>query len=300
MKKFFSPKKLIVFITLGLLVVVTMGCGGYLLYNYYSNTSPSYDEVNPHDYEDDNTSLYADYEQYRLESPAFGSYISRYNPCQLFNLAIYQSAKNNFIKYQATGLVNMGGLKQDIHTYHLKNNDQYFYESLSKGLVSIAKRFYQDVDVTWYRGKYNQDNQMIWNPSSETSLSIDDFNEQWGYDLSRLSPYIASSYTCLSTSQAYVQDNKIVISLNLDPFYSVLYYAKQMVKMGGLEEKPIFKTINVQITINSDFLIETRDIVEAYKVKKFSWFDAVGTVSEVFTYGVEEAFPPLETEIIYS
>lgn len=243
--------------------------------------------------------MFSDFETFRLESPSLIDYQERYNPYQLFNLAIYQSKKNDHIKFEARGLVNTGGLKQNILAYQLKNGDEYFYETISKGLISVAKRFYQNENVTWYRGKYNQNKEMVWNPDTETTLSIEEFNEEWGYDLSVFSPYIVSSFTCLETSLVTIEDNHLQISLDLDPFFSVLYYVKQMIKMGGLEEAPIFKNINIKINFDENFIISSTEIFEQYKVKKFGWFDATGTLSGNFTFGIPEEFPSLETEIIY-
>jgi hypothetical protein len=294
-----TKKKIIIITSISLVALLATGFGSYMIWNNQSNVPPSYGDFDPDDYLDDNTLLFADFESFRLESPTLENYIERYNPCDLFNLAVYESQKNDFIKFQASGLVDVGGLKQDILTYQLKNVDRYFYESISKGLISVAKRFYQDDEITWYRGKYNQSKEMVWNPESETVVSIEDFQEVWGFDLSIFSPYIVSSLTCLETSTAVIEDEKIQISLDLDPFFSVLNYVKQMVKMGNLEEAPIFKNINLKITFDENFLIQSTEIFEQYKVKKFGWFDATGTISGDFTFGIQEAFPPLETEIIY-
>ena len=294
-----TKKKVIIFTSISLVILLTTGFGGYTIWNNQKNVPPSYENFDPNDYLDNNVPLFSDFETFRLESPSLGNYRERYNPCQLFNLAVYESQKNDFINFQANGLVNVGGLKQNILAYQLKNIDQYFYESISKGLISVAKRFYQDEEITWYRGKYNQNKEMVWNPESETIVSIEEFQEAWGFDLSIFSPYIVSSLTCLETSTAVIEDNHIQISLDLDPFFSVLNYVKQMVKMGNLEEAPIFKNINVKITFDENFLIQSTEIFEQYKVKKFGWFNATGTLSGNFTFGVQKEFPPLDTEIIY-
>lgn len=294
-----TKKKVIISTSISLVVLLTTGIGGYMIWNNQKNVPPSYEDFNPNDYLDNNAALFSNFETFRLESPSLGNCMERYNPYQLFNLAVYESQKNDLIKFQASGLVDVGGLKQDILAYQLKNVDQYFYESISKGLISTAKRFYQDEEITWYRGKYNQSNEMVWNPESETIIPIEEFQEDWGFDLSIFSPYIVSSLTCLGTSTAVIEGNLIQISLDLDPFFSVLNYVKQMVKMGNLEEAPIFKNINVKITFDEDFLIQSTEIFEQYKVKKFGWFDATGTLTGDFTFGVQESFPPLNTEIIY-
>lgn len=292
-------RKIIIFSSIGFIVLVTGGIGGYLIYDSFHNVPPTYEDFDPENYLDDNSTLFSDFETFRLESPSLIDYQERYNPYQLFNLAIYQSKKNDHIKFEARGLVNTGGLKQNILAYQLKNGDEYFYETISKGLISVAKRFYQNENVTWYRGKYNQNKEMVWNPDTETALSIEEFNEEWGYDLSVFSPYIVSSFTCLETSLVTIEDNHLQISLDLDPFFSVLYYVKQMIKMGGLEEAPIFKNINIKINFDENFVISSTEIFEQYKVKKFGWFDATGTLSGNFTFGIPEEFPSLETEIIY-
>ncbi len=56
---------------------------------------------------------------------------------------------------------------------------------------------------------------------------------------------------------------------------------------------------NLVDTFDEDFLIQSTEIFEQYKVKKFGWFDATGTLTGDFTFGVQESFPPLDTEIIY-
>lgn len=294
-------KKIFVFTSIGFLSVATLGIGGYFIYDLVRGNPDIYGDLVAEDYMDDNTQLFADYETLRASSATLDTYQETYAPHQLFNIALHESQKSEFMKLETRGNVNAAGLKQTVLAYQLRNGDEYFYESISKGLFSVGKRFYQGEDVTWYSGKFSLFNSnYYWKADSEQIISIEEFKEVWGFDCSIISPYIVSSHTSLEASDTSISDGKLQLSLHLDPLYSVIEYSKQMLHMGDLETWPVFESVKLDVSINSDFLIESMNITEYYEVKKIGWHNAKGTLDISCVYGEPGSIPDVDTLITYN
>lgn len=80
-----TKKKVIIITSISLVVLLTTGIGGYMIWNNQKNVPPSYEDFNPNDYLDNNAALFSNFETFLLESPSLGNCMERYNPYKLFN-----------------------------------------------------------------------------------------------------------------------------------------------------------------------------------------------------------------------
>lgn len=298
MKKEINYKTLIITSTVCLALVAGGAFAGDFLGKRFFAKTVDYSGLDASELEDNNSKAFKEFDSYQEADKSLSEYVSHFTPTQLANIGINQSGKNDHSVIKATGLVD-AGVKQSILSYHIRNEEDFFFESISYGLFSVAKRFYQDSsEVNWYKGDYDK-SKATWDESSKTTDSITTFETSWGKDLSRQSVYIISSKTVLSTSTAIVDGENIVISLDLDPIYSVVRYVKQMTMMSALESDPVFKKVNYTMTLDSNFQIIKTYSKEDYRVKKFGWNDASGWLQEDITYNTTEVIPDINTEIIY-
>ncbi|HPY79906.1 MAG TPA: hypothetical protein PLY58_03000 [Bacilli bacterium] len=70
--------------------------------------------------------------------------------------------------------------------------------------------------------------------------------------------------------------------------------------MGDLEAWPVFESVKLDVSINSDFLIESMNITEYYEVKKIGWHNAKGTLDISCVYGEPGSIPDVDTLITYN
>lgn len=292
-------KTLIITTSVCLVLTLVGGSLGYFLGKRFFVSSVDYSNLDANSLEDDNTLVYQQFNSYQDQDKTPEEYIANFTPYQLANAAFYQSGKEIDAKVVGAGQVIAGGAKQKIMSYHLKKDNDYFFESVSTGLVTVAKRFYQNDEVKWYQGKLDKSGIVAWNASSEVVNTVEDFTTSWGKDLSRPTVYIISSKTTLATSTVTKDDDHLIISLDLDPIFSVVRYVKQMVMMSSLEADPVFNTINFTLTLDSNFRIVEAAATESYRVKKFGWNDATGYLKETTTYQVDEDIPDINTGIVY-
>ncbi|MFA7032149.1 MAG: hypothetical protein WC201_01115 [Bacilli bacterium] len=292
-------KTLIITTSVCLVLALAGGSLGYFLGKRFFVSSVDYSNIDPNSLEDNNTLIYQQFDSYQNQDKTQDEYIDNFTPYQLANAAFYQSGKETYSKVVGNGQVIAGGAKQKIMSYHIKKGSDYFFESISTGLMSVAKRFYQNDEVKWYRGKVDKSGIVAWNASSEVINTVEDFTTSWGKDLSRQTVYIISSKTALETSTISKDGDHLIISLDLDPILSAVRYVKQMVMMSALEANPVFKSINFTMTLDSNFRIIEAIATESYRVKKFGWNDATGYLKETTSYQVDEDIPDINTGIVY-
>lgn len=296
------PKWANITITVGIcLSCCGLGVGvGLILNHFLSYESVDYSGLNINDYEDDMDKLVTKYN--KTDS---NKYLSTFTPNELATLARYKLSQHQYAKYVGIGLVNAAmGVKQTVRSYYLKDGNNYFFESISKSkIVGVNKRFYQDPDkVTIYTGSGSDPEKADWNEDNKQDLSLEDFEEVWGKDLSRCSCFIISSKTTLADqSSAKKEGNNIILSLELDPITSVLRYVKNMKAMSNLDDYPTFHKVHIDMKLDEDLNLLWDKTDETYDVKSFGLTskNTTGGMEENFTYDVHEEFPDLNTDCDY-
>ena len=297
------PKWANITITVGV-CLTCCGAGvaaGIVLSNFLSFNSTDYGALNIEDYEDDLDKLVTKYKKTDSHK-----YLSTFTPYELATIARYNVTQHTYAKSVGIGLVNAAmGVKQTVRSYYLKSDNQYFFESISKSkIVGVNKRFYQDESqVTIYTGSGSDPEKATWKEEDKTSVSIPEYEETWGRELSRCTNFIISSKTTLLDQSSATQDgNNIVLSLELDPLTSVLRYVKNMKAMSDLDDYPTFHKVHIDMTLDENLNVISSKTNEVYDVKSFGVTskNTSGSLEETYTYDQKEDFPNLTTDCNYT
>ena len=195
-------------------------------------------------------------------------YFDSFSNVELANIALMNLEEKDYYYTLTTGQVIAAGVKQAIHSTYIKNQNNYFEESLSaSSFVKAANRFYQnDEGISWYKGKYKDINTSSYANAKETNYTLDDFEKDWGKPVSRPCIYIISNRSYQSGELTKNNDGTYKLELNLDPTLSVLRYVKQMKMTGNLSEEPIFHKVKLIFEVDSELNILSFSTDEIYDV----------------------------------
>lgn len=289
-KKFWIPTISVSVVCIALGVTL-----GILLGQEYFHQEIDYANMDIAHLEDDNDALY---QKYLKTDP---SKYDSFKDYELVNISFKKVAEHNNVYTISRGAVDAAGVKQTVRSNYVKNGDSMFFENISaSSLVQVAWRFYQNGnDVGIYEGSYKDIESASFKEDKKTSLSKAEYDETWGKDLTRPSIYIISSKTVLSSEKSKVGSD-IVVSLDLDPTYSVARYVKQMINVSGLKKKPSFESVHIDFTLSNDLTLKQLSIREHYEVTMFGVHDSIGTLVEDFTYDTEKPVPALNENAIYN
>ena len=191
------PKWASLSITIGI-CLTCCGAGiatGIILHNFLSYEAVDYTALAIEDYEDDLDKLITKYN--KTDS---SKYFTTFQPYEMAAIGRYKVTQHNYVKSISIGEVHAAmGVKQSIRGYYLKDESDYFFESISKSkIVGVNKRFYQDKEkVDIYNGKGSEVDKATWSIEDKETQTIPEYEEKWGRDLTRCSNFIISSKTTL-------------------------------------------------------------------------------------------------------
>lgn len=275
--------------------------GGIILGNVLSPIADvDYENMTIADYEDDANVLLK-----RYSKSQSGNYLKDFKPYELASIARAKVGQHENVHTVGIGLVNATmGVKQTIRSYYIKDNDQYFFENISKSaFAKINFRFYQSgQEVETYEGSGEEITRADWpdNPTETSSLS--EYEEKWGRDLSRTSILIISSKTVLNDqSSAVEKDGQIHLSLELDPITSVLRYVKQMKSTSKSTKYPTFHKMHIDMVLDKELNLLSSKTAETYDVeaKGLTSKNTTASLEETFTYDQNEVIPEIHTDCNY-
>lgn len=259
---------------------------GIFLANLFTFNEMDYSGMDPVKMEDDYTAVIKRFH----DSPTtdLNALKNSYKADELLAIARNKTESSEKLTVYGVGGVNAMGVTQDVRSALYKINDEYFSESLSKGLVSVSKRIYQTGDTgICYKGKLNDDGKtsVFETTPLREYASKKEIEEHWGRSLDRTNIYILSSKT-ITSSEVSVVDGNLQISVTLDPVKSILRYIKQMVTVSDLAKPPVFKEVKNVYTINADMQFLKKRVDEIYDVASFgvTSHDTKGWVEESFDY----------------
>ena len=161
--------------------------------------------------------------------------------------------------------------------YSEKNYDgnRYTFESISKGMMSIAICSAMDKGgkkVELYRGSNIQPNDAEWSLADDDVYSLDEYEELAGSTPDAIQPYIISDKTVLSSSiERDGETGYYTLTFELDPVTSVLRYARQVQQTSGLGSPPEFYSVSQTITIDENWTLISIDVYETYRVVAFGF-----------------------------
>lgn len=162
---------------------------------------------------------------------------------------------------------------QTIYSVKYFDGNTYMFESISKGILTVADAFVMEKDgntVTKIAGNNVSDNHADWT-GTKTTYSTTEFKENSGLLPSDVMAYLISSKTTKSSSEiteTTSADGKKLysFSLTLDNVSSVANYVKQVKQTSGLSDYPTFDDITLNFSVDEDWNFVTFGVVENYRV----------------------------------
>ncbi len=183
--------------------------------------------------------------------------------------------------------VPMINMEQDVTTYKQYDNDMLISADLTKSsMVNAARQFcyLKDQDrVIWREAadKKAQDGlNTVWktgDPFRAMTISgADGFKAQNGLPAYELSVYVIEPDSVLDSSVESNDDGTYTVSFEMNPKNWVddgvtkgatAYYINQMIFTGGLPAAPVFDSLSVSFTYNSDWEVLHTTVHEAYSAQ---------------------------------
>lgn len=249
---------------------------------------------NPNDIvvkEDDNETLYKKYLACKGDYASLQAY-------EYANIGLYKATLHDNFRIVSKGSVTASGVSQSVRGYSIKDNDSYFMENISKGLISCSWRIYQNEEVKTYKGKNIEVEKATYDEDNFIEYTIDDYSSLWGKPLSRPNIYVISSDSVLSSDINLTDDNYIV-NLELDPEKSVVKYVKQMKVVSGLSDYPVFSNVNLTFTLDKELNLLKINTSEKYEVNKLGVHVSKGTLEDIYYYDEGTSIPSLNNPLTY-
>ena len=260
--------------------------------------------LNPEDYEADYGELFSETlgisipndTQWVANAQSQGKTPASFTAIQNFELAHWNAMHASSFTVFGHGGVNTLGVTQGIYSGRRYDGNAYCFESISTGMVSAIGLDYMKKGsniVYNYEGSNPQkDDSATWKQTG--SMTLEEYTDAIGNPPSVVQPYIISEKTVDSASEVeYNEENETyTFTLELNKVFSVLRYAKQMKKTGGLGSYPEFEYVTQVVTIDKDWNLVSIDIKEQYSAVAFGMkVGCSGTLFNEFTFNGEVALP---------
>lgn len=224
-----------------------------------------------------------------------------FTPAENFILAQYNLTQAKTYIIDGVGSVKSTGVTQSIISRKKFNGTYYTFESISPSKIS----FIDDIilcDV--YRGKGEVE--------IYTSKNTKPTSKDWKYSNKMLEEnYIMESGTLPSSITPYIISEKTVIkgtnskesviyneeeetysfTMKLDPIKSVLNYAKQVKRTGGLGSFPEFENVTFSVVMDGNWNLISFSIKENYSAVKGIRAKCTGVLNYTVTINGEVEMP---------
>ncbi len=222
------------------------------------------------------------------------------------NFALAEYTASLATSYSAVGIGKVATIAtQDITSSKKFDGKTYTFESLSKGLLTIANCAVMDVgssSVTVLKGSdLRLDGETgvyeaTW-AASGTQYPLKKYVELNGLEPSRLLPYVISSKTILEEASVEIVDGVweekpvFEFTVNLDPVTSVLRYYKQVMQTSGLKDAPKFDDVSIKFLIDADWNLVRTEVVEHYTVIYGVPAGCTGTLNTTYVFNEQVTLP---------
>ena len=200
-------------------------------------------------------------------------------PADNFVLAQYNVTKANSYEIYGEGYVNSMKVKQSIISRKKYNGSYYTFESISPSKISLIddiilcdKYEKNSKEVVLYTSSKTNPKKGDWKYSE--TLSSSDYELISGGLPNTIQAYIISEKTVDEDTNKKEQitynseDDTYSFTMKLDTKTSVLNYAKQMKRTGGLGGYPDFSSISFSVVIDSNWNLLSFSIKENYSAIK--------------------------------
>lgn len=218
------------------------------------------------------------------------------SPSQNFILAQYNASLADSFHAEGNGQVATIAT-QSVYSEKNYNGERYTFESISKGLMSIAICSAMDKGsntVELYTGSDIQPDDAVWGEPEK--YNSDDYVELAGSTPDAIQSYIISDKTILSQTEVLYDEETGFYSftLELDPVTSVLQYARQVKQTSGLSTYPEFESVTQTITIDENWNLVSIDVHETYRVVAFGIpANCTGSLLTYYYFNVDDVVLPV-------
>lgn len=183
-----------------------------------------------------------------------------------FALAEWNSLNSSSFSAIGNGVVSTMGVNQTVYSEKLFDGNAYTFASVCSGLITVTSLdYYQKGSnkASIYAGTVNN-NGINWKLDNE--MPFGEYQDFVGTRITSVHPYIISNKTVLSASEITFDDmsGNYTFTLELDCVLSVIRYARQVKKTGGLGSYPEFSRVTQTITIDNNWNLVSIDIEESY------------------------------------
>ena len=215
-------------------------------------------------------------------------------PAQNFILAEYNGSLADSFLFTGNGKVATIAT-QSVYSSKRFNGERYTFESISKGMLTIAtcsamNKGASSVDV--FKGQNVTPTSAEW--QKDQTYTEEGYIDYAGGLPSAIQPYIINDNTILSSSEIVYDEatDTYSFTVELDPVLSVLRYARQVKQTSGLSTYPEFSSVTQTIVIDSDWTLVSTDILETYTVVAFGLKNScTGTLLTEFQFNVDVELP---------
>ena len=303
-KKQISKKKATLIYSIVGTLLIGGGIGtGVVLYNFLGSSGTDYSSISSSEFEMNRDELKKRYD--KSADKSINKLSEKFTIAELANIALMNSEAHENMSIVAEGEVTATmNVKQSIRSYQIKEGNNFFLEQIShSSFVELAWRISgDDTNVTTYKGNYVDIEEGDFSNAVATSYQPSDYADQWGKPLNDSMIYIISNQTVLDTSSYKIDGDKLLLSLDLHPIYSVMRYVKQMVKTSDLGREPSFHEVHLDMEIDQDMVLQVTDIKEVYDVQSFGITskNTLGKLHEVRYYNLMENIPGINEKVNYN
>ena len=217
------------------------------------------------------------------------------SPADNFALAEWNANHASTFAVVGHGKVLTLGVSQGIYSARKYDGTSYAFESISSGVVSVVSTSVHKKgtnEIKMYNGSNVQGDTATW--KYDSSLTYDEYIDAVGNTPYVVQPYIVSSKTITSSSEVTFDEENETYSftLVLDNVLSVIRYARQVKKTGGLGSYPEFSKITQTITIDKNWNFISIDVREEYSAVAFGMkVGCSGSLLNIFSFNGDVEMP---------
>ncbi len=184
-------------------------------------------------------------------------------------VADYLLTKSTSVQKTVYGKVVAMGVTQEMSAVKKRVGDRIYSEKLSTGILSVGNAHYHTLGSNlfeFYQGSNVTINSATWPSSPNYTWSYDEYISHFKSKPEYFINYIISSKTVQAASMTKTSDGNFKVSLDLDAVYSVINYVYEIRETSGSSKFPNFKSVHLDIVMDSAYRILTIDINELYDV----------------------------------
>ena len=175
---------------------------------------------------------------------------------------------------------------QQVHNERVVTADSVFTEAVSTSLLKNMgeqKYFKDGAILVRYAASVNAEHTQ-WSDDI-IAISQEDYEAAYGQDPRNLTNYVVSQDTVQNAVMEETGDGTYAITFDLEPEGASVYYKRQVRTYGGASKNPIFHSVHMVWTIDSEWRILQMDTVENYDIVMpgIGSPNCTGTLTEVFS-----------------